>query len=370
MDIFEEAKQKVDLLQFLRGYGFHLKVYPSGARGNRCPSCGPSRDPHSTRLYVGRGEDGHWFWFCHVCGETGDVIKAAQLLEGLSAPKEAAEWLLGETKLPVSRPACRGQSGRQARLTVASKEELSKVNKKRLQVIEGLVASIACERGSRKKIWDYLIETRRIPEQVLREVIRRKLVYLLPDDPFTLNQAMLRRFDTFLLKEAELLTKKGSIKPLILSRPIVSPFFSHRKLIGAEFRGLGDTQPKTITLVKSGLWWWRGEENSVCVVEGIIDLMSLLAMGWHGSILAMPGTGMARKVIEILKEPLKGMDVTIALDGDGAGYEALEKIYFGIPQLARVLDIPDGKDLNDLLKEGVRDWRMLLTEEERRNAVC
>jgi len=315
MDIFEEAKRKIDLLQFLRGYGFDLKVYPSGARGNRCPNCGPSRDPHSTRLYVGRGED--------------------------------AEWLLGETKLPVSRPACRGQSGRQARLTVASKEELSKVNKKRLQVIEGLVASIACERGSRKKIWDYLIEVRGIPEQVLREVIRRKLVYLLPDDPFTLNQAMLRRFDTFLLKEAELLTKKGSIKPLILSRPIVSPFFSHRRLVGAQFRGLGDTQPKTITLVKSGLWWWRGEENSVCVVEGIIDLMSLLAMGWHGSILAVPGTGMVRKVIEILKEPLKGMDVTIALDGDGAGY-----------------------DLNDLLKEGVRDWRMLLTEEERRNAVC
>jgi len=366
-DIFAKAKQEVDLLNFLRGYGFRFKSYPSGARSNRCPNCGPSRDPHSTRLHVGWHEQGgYWLWFCHACGEAGDVVKAAQLLGEGSSAKEAARWLLGETEAPGPRLKSAPSP------PPPSKERLEKVNRARLRLVRGLIDSISRKAGSRKRLWDYLINDRKIPEWVLREGVRRRLLCLLPDDPFTLNSTILRYFGNSLLKEADIITKKGSVKSVILSRPILSPFLSRRKVIGAQFRGLDGVQPKTITLVQSGLWWWKGQDDrSVCIVEGIVDLLSLVAMQWRGSILGLPGTGMASKAIEVLKGPLKTMQVTIALDSDDPGREACERIYWALSQNASVLDIPDGQDLNDLLKEGVTDWKSLIQDEEdRRYTVC
>ena len=244
-----------------------------------------------------------------------------------------------------------------------NRKQLSEKDRARLKVIKSLLKLAVSSRGSRKRIWAYFLEQRQIPEQILREAIKKKLLFLLPDEPVVLNKAILHAIPFDELQKAELVTKNRKIKNTILLRPVLSPFYQKRQVAGAQFRAIDpEVQPKTISLVATGMWWWKGENRSVCIVEGIVDMLSLAAMGWKGCILGMAGTGLADRAIEVLKGPLRGREVYLALDGDEAGREATEKILSSISE-AHVLQIPDSCDLNDLLKQGVRDWRELLERE-------
>jgi len=359
-NVFEKAKQNVDLPTILRAYGFELRKFNGSLRSNRCPACGPSRHKNSTRLSI-RYVDGTWMWHCFACGEGGDVVRAVQFLEGFYSAKDAAEWILdGEIK-PTFHP----QPAYEIRAGSVSDPEVSKVNRARLEVISRLIGVATGSKGSRKRIWEYLIEERKIPEAVVREAIRRRLIHTLPDSPPVANRVILESVPPELLSQAELLTKSRKVRGLILMRPILSPFRKKKEgIVGAEFRAISDdVQPKAISLASSYLWWWNGEDKSVCVVEGMIDLLSLVAMGWKGSIVGLAGVGLARKAADVLKGPLKGRDIYIALDADQAGTEAAEKILCSVPVKA-VLTLPDGKDINDLLREGVRDWRQIKTRKE------
>ncbi len=360
-DIFERAKQEVDLLSLLSSYGFELRRFPSGYRSNRCPACGPSQNKNSTRLSVIPSENGYWIWHCFCCNKTGDVITALQYLEGFYSPLDAAKWLLGEGEFEKKR---RLQPVKSA--PPPDEKDVSEKNRARLEVIKNLLTLASTCKGSRKRIWAYFIEQRRIPENIFREAIKKKLVFLLPDEPLVLNNTILSHIPLSRLQKADLL-RKGKVKNLILLRPVISPFRQKGGLIGAQFRAVDrDVSPKTVNLVSTGLWWWKGEEKAVCVVEGVIDMLSLVAMGWRGCVLALAGTGLADKAIEVLKGPLRGREVYLALDGDQAGREATRKILSSIKN-AHVLQIPDSCDLNDLLKQGVRDWRELL---QRRDVSC
>ena len=359
-DVFERAKREIDLPSLLRSYGFELRQFNGYYRSNRCPYCGPSPHRNSTRLNI-RYVDGTWLWHCFACGQTGDVVKAVQLLEGFYSAKDAAEWILEDMK-PSFRGADCKSTPEPVRKSTDQKQQ-SETNRARLQVIKALVNVALTGKGSRRRIWSYLIEERCIPEAVVREALRRKILYMLPDSPVVANRVILEAVPPDLLAEADLLTRSGSVKGLILMRPVLSPFRKKKEgLIGAQFRAISpDVAPKTISLVSSGMWWWKGENRGVCVVEGLIDMLSLVAMRWKGSILALAGVGLAQKAAEVLKGPLKGMDIYIALDCDTAGREATEKIASTV-NVKAVLTLPDGKDLNDLLKGGVKDWREIPTK--------
>jgi len=150
-----------------------------------------------------------------------------------------------------------------------------------------------------------------------------------------------------------------SLPLLVGRRPIVAPFnlyFEENGGRGAEFRAINGAEPKTITIGPKGFWFWPGIFPEHCLVtEGFVDLLSALAMGWRGSILGLPG------VQDIKRVPAsfwKGKEVWLALDGDEAGWEATRwALSKGIAKY--VFKIPKEKDLNDLLRAGIRTFRDL-----------
>ena len=359
-DVFEEAKQKFELPALLERYGFEIRRVGSSLRSNRCPACGASKHRNSTRLSIIQNSEGAWLWHCFACGKSGDVVTAVQYLEGFYSALDAARWLLEDFKPEQTRP-----KGKLSVVKTAppDPDEISEKNKARLEVIKKLLSLALTAKGSRKRCWGYFIEERKIPELVLREALRRKIVHLLPDSPVALNNCVVANVELELLKKAKLI-KGRKLRNTILLRPIVSPFLSKKKLTGAQFRAIDpDVQLKAVSLVSNGLWWWSGEQKgSVAVVEGVIDMLSLVAMQWNGCILGMAGCGLARRAAEVIKGSLRGRVIYLGLDGDKAGREAAE-IISGASQFCQILTLSGGKDLNDLLREGVRDWRELITEE-------
>ena len=349
-DIFTKAKRG-DLIALLERYGFYIRKVGSAYRSSRCPACGASDNKTSTKLYI----TSEW-WFCFACGRGGDIITAVQILEQLS-PKEAAEWLLGQHDMTaVKKPP------------LPSTTRTIEINKARLKVAYGLVRIASSASGPRRKIWAYLQEKRGIPEAIIRESLKKKINYFLPDNPFVLNRVIREELEEPLLKESGLLSDTGVIKNIVLQRPIISPFRERGRIIGLQLRAITEVHPKTLSLVRSGLWWWPGaEKDTLCIVEGVIDMMSLVAMGWKGSILGLPGVGLVKKALKVLTGPLKGKKTFIALDGDEAGRGATDKILEACPS-ASVIPLPEGRDLNDLLMEGIKDWRDLNIVEERQVA--
>jgi hypothetical protein len=80
------------------------------------------------------------------------------------------------------------------------------------------------------------------------------------------------------------------------------------------------------------------------VVEGFFDWAALVQAGFDA--VALLGSGAADSVVERLRRPKR---VYLMLDGDGAGREAAETLARELYPKAAIVELPDGKDPNDLL---------------------
>lgn len=89
--------------------------------------------------------------------------------------------------------------------------------------------------------------------------------------------------------------------------------------------------------------------NSIIICESIIN--ALTAISWGYVAVALMGTGNSLQ-IQQLRE-LGAKEFVLCLDGDEAGRKASEKLKRALMRNAIVwtVNIPDGKDVNDLTKE-------------------
>ena len=307
-------------------------------------------------------------WFCHRCGESGDVITAVQWLEGLDNPKEAALFLLGETEKPRRARKLRKVEPPRKR----SPAEIEAEERKRLEAVKAAVKAliVAAQKGtgSRRKIWSYLTLTKEkaIPERVIREALKRGFFYFLPDNPFQVKQAVCEHVPEDVLVNAGLLKEKvnqqtGEIRrylAIIPRRPIMTPFRSRKcGITGTEFKTINGADPKSIAIGKFVPWWWKGETPDVLVTEGLTDFLSALGMGWRGCIFGLTGAPMLRRpeIIGLLRELRnQGRRIYLGLDNDGAGFKAVQAVFEAGLEVEGFFLPPEGKDLNDVLREGGR----------------
>ncbi len=292
-NIFHRAKEEISVPDLLERYGFPLKRVGSSLRSSRCPSCGQSSH-RSVKLVVWEDR-----WYCHRCEESGDVITAVQWLEGLTA-KDAALFLLGEEEPRRERRFRKVEPPK--KLSSFDEEEKKRLEAVR-KAVEALISVARRGAGSRKRIWSYLTQERRIPERVVREALRRGIVHFLPDNPFQLKQTVLNSVPEDVLREAGLLKeqtdkKTGEIKTflkILPRRPVLTPFRSNGSgITGAEFRSVDGADPKTIAIGRIFPWWWKGEGQDVLITEGLTDFLSAPAMGWRGNVLGLTGVGQVR----------------------------------------------------------------------------
>ncbi len=352
-NIFRRAREEVTVPELLERYGFPLRRVGSTLRSSRCPACGQSSH-RSVKLVVWEDR-----WYCHRCEESGDVITAVQWLEGLGA-KDAALFLLGEEEP-------RRERKRLKQVEPPKRSSFDEEEKKRLEAVkkavEALISVARRGAGSRKRIWEYLTREKRIPERIVREALKRGIVYFLPDNPFQLKQAVLEHISEDVLRKAGLLKeqtdkKTGEIKTflkILPRRPVLTPFRSNGSgITGAEFRSVDGADPKTIAIGRIFPWWWKGEGRDVLLTEGLTDFLSAPAMGWRGNVLGLTGVGQVRnpRIKECFRKLLsQGFKLFPAFDNDEAGRKALEALEEEF-EVSGVFIPPPGKDLNDVLRDG------------------
>lgn len=345
--LFERVKEAHDLDAFFEDV---LKAkaqnYPQGRRYHVCPvpSCGTSKhESHKVRVRDGQ-------WRCHKCGSSGSVIDAAAHAWGMSQ-MEAAKRLAGDRDRPM--PAVVRQS---------APEESDVERDARYQALQEVftILQVAVqENKDDQACLAYLIGDRKIPEEVIRSAQARGILGFLPSEPVQAVRFLVKHVGKELLVKAGL-WKEGAKMPGIVYRPIISFMPGGAS---AEFRlARKPRDQKENKALRYGPmiypWYWRGETLSVMVVEGVIDMMSAVALGYKGHIIAVPGcNNWKSEWFQKLHARLGAKRYYIALDNDESpdnpGQTWARKMaevmqQFGLPHVIK--DLPPGRDINDLLR--------------------
>lgn len=124
------------------------------------------------------------------------------------------------------------------------------------------------------------------------------------------------------------------------------------QVVAVRFRNLTGVGPKYLQPSGSPVFPFRPWSVGDCLVahvtEGELDCLSLVAAGFEGAV-GFPGASTWR---DYYKHLFDGCDeVLVWADGDDAGLGFAEKVLESVPQ-ARLVRVPEGKDVNDLLVRG------------------
>ena len=347
-DVFKRAKETVDLLDFVEKM-YNQKGIKQGKSYafNRCPEPNCGEGPEGGNAFNVHGQ----LYKCYCCGNGGDVIKFAKLHWGCTA-LEAAKELVGEgtgnrPAIQLAAPRARVTPEEETKQQEALTQVLRIIKEKGLQD-EPTCLAYLCGNGK---------DDRQLSRETVTEACRRNILRFLPADMKVSVRWLLENVGEPLLKQSGL-WKEGKKVPGIVFRPIV---FLMPGCTSAEFRLAH--KPKDAKEKKGihyGLkvypWWWEGKRrNRVAVVEGAIDMLSLVDLGCECSIEALPGAATWTHKFDNWFAALHrnfGTSFILILDPDKTGLENTEAIRSrmhaeNIPCVDRH---PTGGDVNDHLR--------------------
>lgn len=287
---FEEVYAEVRALSLSNFLDSELSVEGKPLSGtvrySECPWCGKTTNTANNHLTVLKGDR---MCHCHRCKEGGDIVETAMQLWGTDN-WETALRLTGKSKNVTTNVRAIKQRD------VVPDEDLRKYEVERAQHLREALIKIHAASESYKDdqaCMDYLQIERSLPEDIIREAQRRKMLCFLPTDPYKAKKFLLETVGESLLKSSGL-WKEGAKLPAICYRPImfILPGFH-----AAEFRIIGqpdnEDNPKSIRYGKNiNLpYVWRVEQSArAMVVEGFIDMLSAVALGYTGHVIGLPGT--------------------------------------------------------------------------------
>ena len=339
---FDRARKEVDLASFVRQQvgGVDPKKIGASYRWATCPipSCG-SGSKDSRRFSV-KGDCAR----CFVCGFQGGVVDLAAEIWGCDA-LEAAKRLLMADRPPVKVVSLATESD------VPEEEQHEALH----QVLTILRKHICVPRPAGLT---YLAGMRGLPHEVIEEALKRGIVGMLPCNPVEATKFLVDRVGKELLEKSGL-WKPGKRMPGIAYKPLV---FFMPDLRSAEFRMLKEPKPDESKSIRYGPllypWFWKGKTPGIMVVEGVIDMLSAVALGYRGSVVAVPGCNNWRAEW-FEKLAMKGMAnvVHICLDNDtenpkNPGQTWAKKMAEALQVLGirHRIDAPKEGDVNDALR--------------------
>ena len=349
----DAIRSQHSLVDFLES---HLGVKARGqgqyVTFSACPACGASKDPMSTRISVRNDST----YKCFSCPDRGDVIHAAELLWGLPSFLEAAKALAGDR-------------GEHHKSTVPkrdrAKEEADAKAKTELMRTVFSKLQLACQEFHNEPVvMQYLTGTgegeRCLPIGVIREAQRRGMVGFLPSNASAAKKVLMQAIGKDQLQESGL-WKPDKQLPGIAYRPLV---FFLPGMSSAEFRVVGQVKDGWNKSVRYGSleypYWWEGTDPQALVVEGVIDMLSAIAMGWRGHVMGIPGCNSVRQewfVAAADRYEVKRW--VIALDNDvntesgrnpGQEWAARVSEMMTDVKLPNCIHAPEAGDLNDIVR--------------------
>ena len=360
MSVTDEIKSRIDIVSYVQRFVPTLKK-----AGRNHKACCPFHS-EKTPSFVVNPERQTWHCF-GACAEGGDLFTFAQKMNSWDF-KEALRELAQEAGVET-----RQQSPEQ------------KTRKDHLERLRGIVASAAdiyhkhLFRRESGKTLDYVRETRGLT----LETVERFQVGVAPDRwDFALRALVGLGYSEDEIIEVGLAARneKGNVYDRFRNRLMIPIADERGRVVGFGGRALDSNEnakyinsPQTPLFDKSkllyGLDFAKGsirETGSAVIVEGYMDVMQAHQAGYL-NVVAQMGTAMTEPQIRQIA-PRYANKVVMALDADAAGQsatrrslevarQALAEDYFGKLSVdVRVLQIPDGKDPDDLLRQSPQGW--------------
>ncbi|WP_018949005.1 toprim domain-containing protein [Thioalkalivibrio sp. ALMg11] len=328
----DTIKKQVDLEAFLTDQGFRFTRGNSGLRSDSCPSCG--HKAHSNRLGIRAGR-----YHCFSCGAKGSVVDAAMAIYGASI-SDTIKRLMREYWVHES-------------LGPRVQDNPPPAPQESSETLKRVVAAVF--QASLKDSSDhirYLRDSRGISERVIREAIERGLLRFLPGNPFRARDFMAEAAGGVdQLVEAGLM-KPGKKMPAGAYRPLLW-FFPG--LDSIEFRlarsaNEGERKALRYGIAAQPSIWEQEGSKSLAVVEGVIDVLSMVDLGYTGDVMGLPGTNAWRP--EWFQNRVN-KQTTICFDGDSGGRHGAERLKEILDEehgIAVDIRCPSSGDINDQLR--------------------
>lgn len=338
-----------NMQQYLESSGYVLKNQGRTLGSCRCPRCGEGDSARGNRLCLFTGKDKRERWFCHACQAKGDLADLMALIEGIplkqalarlrspaSAQPHAVRRVVG-AEVAVSAPAVKVEDG----VSIERIKPVIADLKDKLPMWEPTVAKLLTNRG--------------ISKETIVRAAHAGMIRMLSSNPGVARAELLnaagggRR-----LSEAGLWAGTNSAWPANAFRPLMFLAPGNTSLETRSIKPPSQKSPKTIRLGRmTKPYVWLGDHSRVVVVEGMIDMLSLVEMGEKRTIMALPGASSWRPEWFAAAHDLHGSRFVLALDADDAGEKAARA-------MAQMLDAKGIEHTRLLPQEGCKDWNDVL----------
>lgn len=339
---FDAARKAMPLPELWSKYGYKLRQKGERFETAYTPCCGTATRGDAGSLFL--KADGEWRFHCFRCKAGGSAIDFVAHEDGISLT-EAAKKLIHAGGGFVAI-AGRGPTPPTKRVTA----------RERGAAMGAIIKAIAARQVIDPIVRDYLVKQRQIPRKVVEEAHARGLLHTLPGNADAADVWLRLNVEADTMARSGV-QRKGARRSAAAYRPLVflppgGECCEFVSIVGGEPKALqyGDQEYPLV-------WKPRGQVTKVCVVEGGIDLLSVVALGFSQDtlIIGLLGASAWRpQWIEQINARYPGATWLVALDNDQGGDASSDRMIeeitaAGLPAM-RLRPWGGGNDWNDALK--------------------
>lgn len=312
-DRFDAARRAIPLPELWQKYGRPLTVRGERFESSYTPCCGDSRRKDAGSLYL--HQDGAWRYHCFRCTKGGSAVDLVVAEERVT-PTEAVKKLLQDGG---------GFETVTGRREVPAAPRISEERRRR--AVTRVAAAILQSTAMQPRVRQYLQDVRGISPAVVDEAMSRGLLRALPPQADSADVWLRLNVDEEDLRDSRIL-KPRTRRMAAAYRPLV---FLTPRGEGIEFATVtppaereGD-MPKSLQYGFKDMplvWQQRGEVRKILIVEGGIDLLSVVSMGFTQDtlILGLLGAGTwQRGWVERAHAKYPKAVWQVGMDADAAG---------------------------------------------------
>lgn len=306
IELFNAARRAVTLPQLWRDYGHDVVV-----RSNRCevsytPCCGQGNRRDCGSLFI-RRSDSTWNYHCFRCGKGGSCIDFLVHVEGLTAIQAANRLLkvAGGYESIMGRPA-----------SPPAPKIAPEAQRKALRRVLAFLQDERLPGG----VVDYLHKERHLSKAVIQEAYNRGILRGLPTNPENADTTLRLGVGDQVLLDAGLLKPDGR-RCAAAYRPVI--FIPPGGAL--EVKSTRGGTPKAIQYGRATrplIWMPEGTVTRVIVVEGGVDLLSMVDLGFGRSALMLGVLGASAfkdEWVQAIKDRFGPVPWELSQDDDDAG---------------------------------------------------